>query len=345
MFYTIIYGLVAFGVAYAAGALVRSEWGIVLAGTFAVMNGFFLTRIPNPLNIISVGTLALLTGIAMRVAQGRTVPDPDRGVRLHADRVPCLQPAYVRRGHPVGQRLRPDPRLDACSAAAASCVCSSGTLMAAPWVVVLNLWWLVPFLQAYTGGGGAESNASFTDPTNWTWAQINNQIPNALTLTANWAWYLPQYLPFTADLDRPDLDLDPLPDPGSGLRRPLAALPARRRVSIVLLGLSGVFVFLAKGLMEPSRRRQPVALPAHPGLLALPRTDEQARPTARRPLRDSDRDPHRGGGAQVARAGGGIEPLAELPAEPADAGPGRRDCGVRARDHLPVPDRDRCRDP
>ena len=75
--------------------------------------------------------------------------------------------------------------------------------MAIPWVIALNLWWILPFLQAYTGGGGAESNAAFTDPTNWTWAQINNQIPNALTLTANWAWYLPQYLPFTEALDRP----------------------------------------------------------------------------------------------------------------------------------------------
>ena len=32
--------------------------------------GFFLTRLPNPLNIISVGTIALVTGIALRVARG-----------------------------------------------------------------------------------------------------------------------------------------------------------------------------------------------------------------------------------------------------------------------------------
>ena len=250
MFYTIIYGLVAFGVAYAAGALVRSEWGIVLAGTFAIMNGFFLTRIPNPLNIISVGTLALLTGIAMRVAQGRTVPTPIAGfafmpIAFLAFNPPMFVVAtlwasvfalilvwmlFGRRGF---LRLL---KWDA---------------MAAPWVVVLNLWWLVPFLQAYTGGGGAESNASFTDPTNWTWAQINNQIPNALTLTANWAWYLPQYLPFTADLDRPEWIWIRFLIPALIFAAPLAALPARRRVSIVLLGLSGVFVFLAKGLMEP----------------------------------------------------------------------------------------------
>ena len=54
LFYTLIYGLVAVGTAYAARAIVRSEPAAVAAGTFAVLNGFFLTRLPNPLNIISV---------------------------------------------------------------------------------------------------------------------------------------------------------------------------------------------------------------------------------------------------------------------------------------------------
>ena len=41
--------------------------------------GFFLTRLPNPLNIISVGTLAIMTGVAIRVAQGRRIPAPVGG--------------------------------------------------------------------------------------------------------------------------------------------------------------------------------------------------------------------------------------------------------------------------
>ncbi len=250
MFYTLIYGLVAFGVAYAAGAIVRSEWGIVMAGTFAVMNGFFLTRIPNPLNIISVGTLALLTGIALRVAQGRTVPTPIAGF------------AFM----PIAFLAFNPPMFVVAAIWASACALLLAGLfygwrgfwrllkwdvMAVPWVIALNLWWILPFLQAYTGGGGAESNASFTDPTNWTWAQINNQIPNALTLTANWAWYLPQYLPFTDALDRPAWIWIRYLIPALVFAAPLLALPARRRIAMVLLGLSGVFVFLAKGLMEP----------------------------------------------------------------------------------------------
>ena len=70
-FYTLIYSLVAVGVGFLAGAFVRSELAIVAAGTFAVLNGFFLTRLPNPLNIISVGSIALITAVAVRVGQGR----------------------------------------------------------------------------------------------------------------------------------------------------------------------------------------------------------------------------------------------------------------------------------
>ncbi len=250
MFYTIIYGLVAFGVAYAAGAIVRNEWAIVVAGTFAVMNGFFLTRIPNPLNIISVGTVALLTGIALRVAQGRTVPTPIAGFAF----IPIAFLAFNPPMFVVAAMW-------ATAGALALVWAMYGwraflrllrwDIMAVPWVIVLNLWWIFPFLQAYTGGGGAESNATFTDPTNWTWAQINNQIPNILTLTANWAWYLPQYLPFTDALDRPAWIWVRYLIPTLVFAAPLAALAARRRAAMVLLGLAGVFVFLAKGLMEP----------------------------------------------------------------------------------------------
>jgi arabinofuranan 3-O-arabinosyltransferase len=76
VFYTLIYGAVAVGVAFAAGAVVRSDLAVIVAGTFGVMNGFFLTRLPNPLNIISVATVALVTGIALRVARAA---GPGRG--------------------------------------------------------------------------------------------------------------------------------------------------------------------------------------------------------------------------------------------------------------------------
>ena len=250
MFYTIIYGLVGFGVAYAAGAVVRSEWGIVLAGTFAVLNGFFLTRIPNPLNIISVGTVALITGIVMRVAQGRTMPAPIAGfafmpVSFLAFNPPMFVVATLWAGFAAPVVMI------ALYGRKAIWRLIKWYLLAGPWLILLNVWWLVPFLQVYTGGGGAQSNATFTDPTNWTWSQVNNQVPNVLTLSANWAWYLPQYLPFATDLDQPFWIWTRYMLPVLVFAAPLAALATRRRIAIVLLGLAGVFVFLAKGLMPP----------------------------------------------------------------------------------------------
>ena len=159
-------------------------------------------RLPNPLNIISVATAALITGIALRVAQGRRVPVVVGGIALMPTSFLAFNPpmlvvaiAWASLGTVILSFITVGRR---------------GTLrlltwlvMAMPWAVLLNLYWLIPFAGVYTGGGAPESNATFTDPTNWSWATINNTIPNILTLVANWAWYLSQYLPFASDLDQP----------------------------------------------------------------------------------------------------------------------------------------------
>ena len=248
--YTLIYGLVAFGTAYVAGAFVRSELAIVCAGLFGVLNGFFLTRLPNPLNIISVGCIALITGIAVRVAQGKRIPPAVAGFALMPTAFlgfnpPMLVVAYVwtLAGTPLLVLLAMGRR-------------ETGRLLlwflkAVPWAILLNLWWLVPLAQGFTGGGGAVANADFTDPTNWVWAQINNTVPNILTLVANWAWYRPQYLPFASSLDAPYWIWIRYLIPVVVLLAPVAALRRTRRVALALLAMSAVFVFLAKGLMAP----------------------------------------------------------------------------------------------
>lgn len=248
--YTIIYGLVGFGTAFTAGAFVRSELGIIAAGTFGVLNGFFLTRLPNPLNIISVGTIALMTGVAIRVAQGRRIPAPVAGFVLIPTSFlgfnpPMLVVAYAWAvgGTTVLTLLalgwRPLGRL------------LWWFVKATPWVLLLNVWWLLPLAQGFTGGGGAVANADFTDPTNWTWAQINNIVPNILTMVANWAWFRPQYLPFAESLDQPYWIWIRYLLPTVVLLAPVLALRRNRRVALVLAAMASVFVFLAKGLMPP----------------------------------------------------------------------------------------------
>jgi arabinofuranan 3-O-arabinosyltransferase len=250
LFYVCIYGLVGFGVAYLAGAFVRSELAIIAAGAFGLLNGFFLTRLPNPLNIISVGSVALITGIAIRVAQGRRVPAPIAGFALMPTSFLAFNPpmlvvayAWAVAGTPLLAALvlgrREAWRL------------VRWFVAAAPWAVVLNAWWLVPLAQSFVGGGGATANATFTDPTNWSWSQVNNLPQNILTMVANWAWFRPQYLPFAGDLDRPWWIWIRYLLPALVFVAPLLAPRRLRRVAFGLIVLVLVFVFLAKGLRPP----------------------------------------------------------------------------------------------
>ncbi len=250
LFYTLIYGLVAWGFAYCCAALVRNEAAMVVAGSFGILNGFFLTRLPNPLNIISVGSVALLTGIVLRVAQGRRIPPAVAGVALWptsflAFNPPMLVVAYA---WALGGTLLLTVLALGWRAAGRA---ARWFLAAAPWAVLLNLWWLVPLASSYGGGGGAQANADFTDPTNWTWAQINNKPENVLTMVANWAWFRPQYLPFAQDLDAPWIVWVRYLLPALVFLAPVLARPVRRRLSLVLMALILVFVGLAKGLMPP----------------------------------------------------------------------------------------------
>ncbi|MEV6601502.1 hypothetical protein AB0M36_32315 [Actinoplanes sp. NPDC051346] len=250
LFYTCIYGLVGFGVAYLAGAFVRSHAAIVAAGAFGLLNGFFLTRLPNPLNIISVGSVALITGIAIRVAQGRRVPTPIAGFALMPTSFLSFNPpmlvvayAWAVGGTPLLALLvlgrKPAVRL------------LKWFVFATPWALALNAYWLIPLAQSYLGGGGATANATFTDPTNWSWSQINNIPPNVLTMVANWAWFRPQYLPFATDLDRPWWIWIRYLLPALVFLAPLVAPRRLRRVAFGLIGLVLLFVFLAKGLRPP----------------------------------------------------------------------------------------------
>ncbi|WP_244945091.1 hypothetical protein [Couchioplanes caeruleus] len=250
LFYTLIYGLVGFGIAYLAGAFVRSEAGIVAAGAFGVLNGFFLTRLPNPLNIISVGSVALITGIAMRVAMGRRVPAPIAGLALMPTSFLSFNPpmlvvayAWAVAGTPLLALLvlgrQPAVRL------------LKWFVAATPWAIVLNVYWLIPLAMSFVGGGGAAANATFQDPTNWSWSQVNNTPPNILTMVANWAWFRPQYLPYAADLDRPAWIWIRYMLPVVVFAAPLLAPRRLRRLAFGLLLLILVFVFLAKGLRPP----------------------------------------------------------------------------------------------
>ena len=152
---------------------------------------------------------------------------------------------------------------------------------AAPWAIGLNAWWLVPLAQSFAGGGGATANATFTDPTNWSWSQVNNMPPNMLTMVANWAWFRPQYLPFAADLDRPWWIWIRYLLPALVFVAPAGRVRRLRRVALGLLVAHPGVRVPGQGPAPAAHRGQHVAVPARARLLAVPRADEQARSAAR----------------------------------------------------------------
>ena len=74
-----------------------------------------------------------------------------------------------------------------------------------------------------------------------------NSVANVLALSANWAWYKPQYLPFTPALDEGWWIWIRYLLPVLMFVTPVVARPSRRRPAVVLLGLVLVFTILGKG--------------------------------------------------------------------------------------------------
>lgn len=249
LFYCTAYGLVAFGVAAFAAGFTRSRTAVAFAGLLGVFNGFFLTRLPNPLNIVSIASCALVGAVLVRAANGKRLPGPLLALAVLPMSFLSFNPpmltvalAWTALGAPLLIGLTLGWR-------AAARALGYG-LRAAPWVIGLNLFWLVPFAQAFTGGGGAVATAQ-TDATAWAWSQAQNFVPNVLTLSANWAWTKPQYLPFAPALDRPSWIWVRYLLPMAVFAAPLLVRPRKRRPALVLLLAVLVFTLLAKGLQPP----------------------------------------------------------------------------------------------
>ena len=249
VFFTLIVVFTALSVAAFAARFTQDRVAIVVAGTFGICNGFFLTRLPNQLNVISVGVCALTAAIILGAAQGRRVRGPVLALAVLPMSFLTYNPpmfivavVWTGLGAPVVAVLlegrRAIPRVLSLFA------------RSAPWALLLNLFWLVPFAQAFTGGGGAATTAQ-TDPTAWAWAQAQNTVPNVLTLTANWAWFKPQYLPFTPALDQPVWTWVKFLLPLTMFLAPVLAPRRLRRSALTLLALVLGVTILAKGLVAP----------------------------------------------------------------------------------------------
>ncbi len=248
LFYAFVMAFAAFGAAYLARAFVRDPIAVGAAGLLGSFNVYVLIHLPNPLTMVWLGLVGTCCGMVLRVARGAPLSVAAfAGVTLVA--------SYV--------SLNP-PLLATATLTVLSVACAASWLVgpggarrawkflgrATPWVIGMNLWWLVPTVLA-TGARQGLGISAVTRVEDWSWSQARNSIPNLLSFTAHWGWIYPQYMPFARSLDAYPWSLMRWALPmlaGSAL----LLVHGRRRIAAwTLVGAIVGAGFLAKGLHWP----------------------------------------------------------------------------------------------
>ncbi len=248
LLYALLMGYVAFGAAYLARSFVEQPLVVGAAGLLGAFNPFVLVRLPNPLPLLWLGLVATLAGTIVRTARGM----PRSRLGFAAATLPA---SYLALNLPLlaTAALAVATVIVGCSAL----VGPGGTRRAArfaasviPYVVGFNLWWLVPVALASFAPQGL-TIAAQTRVEDWSWSHALNSIANVTTLTADWGWHFPEYLPYAHTLDSAPWSWLRWILPALALAAPFVAHGRRRVTATTLLGIGTVTAFLAKGLHPP----------------------------------------------------------------------------------------------
>jgi arabinofuranan 3-O-arabinosyltransferase len=247
---SLCFAFAALGAAHLAGALVRRPAAIAVAGLAGAFNPFAMLTLPNPLPLIAGGLLGVLVGMLWRHAQGH--------------RVPALAVGAVTLG---ASYLAVNPPLLALLAAAVVAAAAGAGFVtrspgggrralallarAAPWALVLNLWWLVPLVQTTFGDHAGILLTAQTDVASWSWSHARASLPNVATLNAHWGWSHPEYFPYASAMERGPWPVLRWLLPAAAAAGGLLAAPRHRRAARVLAAVALVLVFVGKGLHAP----------------------------------------------------------------------------------------------
>ncbi len=213
--YALVWGFAAFGAAYLAAVWIRRPAAIAAAGLVGAFNMYLLINHPLPLPAVAIGLVGLLVGLLLRAAAspeaaaGDSAPvagtAPARAVRLRAFVLASLL-ASVLADNP--------PLLAVClvsvlaATAGARLVIGPGAtgravrflVRATPLVLVVNLWWLVPYAITLVSWPGLQLAAS-TDILDWAWTQTRASMTNVVTLNPTWGWLQLSYFPYRLDME------------------------------------------------------------------------------------------------------------------------------------------------
>ncbi len=249
VFYTVLALAVVASAIFLARTFVPPGFAAGLAGLVALFNPYMLQNLPNPLPMTAITIMALSAGILLRAARGDTI-SPLALVAV------SLLTCYLALNPPLLAVVAGWAVL-MCLVASAI-VGSGGTRRAArlvvramPWVVLVNLWWLVPYALTFASAGNGFGITAETDIRAWAWTQARLSIPNVLTVSGGWGWRYPEYFPYASSLDRGAWASLKFGLPAVAILAVPFTIRDRRRVPIVFVSLVLALTFLAKGIHPP----------------------------------------------------------------------------------------------
>ena len=248
-FFTFIAVAAALGGVWFASAFARSPLARTAAGIVVVFNPFVLQHLPNPLTLWSIAMMGVAGGLVVRAARGAT-PSPWWLAGL------SVFGAYLAINPPL---LAMVAIWTVGIAASASWFVEPGAsgracrylLRAAPWALLLNLWWVLPYGFALASQGTGYVVQAQTNVLAWSWTQVRLSPANVASLDGHWGWSFPEYFPYAQTID--DSIWAPLRFglPALAFAAPGLAVRDRRRPAIVFAVAALLLLFLSKGLHAP----------------------------------------------------------------------------------------------
>ena len=230
-------------------AFVSRSWVGAVSGLLVFFNPFVLQTMPSVLALVATAMMAAVGGLVLRAAKGQNVSAFALAAVLAVSGYVALNPAFLAIAALWTIAL---------AALGTAFFGEGGTrrgmgllVRTAPWALLLNLWWIVPYVVTLLKASATEVIAPRTvfEMSGGGHARLN--LANVVSLSGLWAWGRPRAFPYAASLDRLPWGLLKFAIPVLALLSVFAVRRNRLRPVIVLIGLSLPLLFVGKGLHEP----------------------------------------------------------------------------------------------
>jgi arabinofuranan 3-O-arabinosyltransferase len=235
-------------VVYCARGLVQWPLAAAVAGFVSLLNAYRLTTPFDSVPLVAMLTAGLLGGLVVRaggkggprpltfalasVTCGFVFLNPPHLILVLVWVVVCAFLAWAVHGERALGRL------------------ARFALTAAPLVLVLNAWWIVPAVLTITDATfDARFAAAAVDE--WTWTHVRGDVRNVVGLTSSWVWDRPEYIPFSIRLEQAPFEALQYVPAVAATAALVLARGRQLRSALVLASAGVAAAVVMKGVHEP----------------------------------------------------------------------------------------------